>query len=91
MGFWLQYFSIVFLNYFLHVLSDTVTYFDCFPVDYGAQNVVFGEVFVNDFEEFFANVGFEACIKGGIVPNDVSFPVSFRALHTCALILEFGG
>ena len=53
-----QYFLIVRADYCAHVRCTTVADFDSLSIYYFAERVVFGKVFVNQFEEFSADVCF---------------------------------
>ena len=52
------YFSVVVCHYSLHVLSAAIANFYCPSIYYLTEWVVSGEVFVNEFQKFFAYVCF---------------------------------
>ena len=62
-----------------HVLGTAVANFYAMFVEYLVESIVLGEVFLYQFEEGSANIGFYILAVWGIVPNDVSLSVASRS------------
>ena len=55
-------------NYACHVLQTTITYFNIIPIEQIVIFKVFWEVFVQESQKYFTNVGLRAGVKQWIKP-----------------------
>ena len=70
-------FVVVGFYYGGHIVHAAVAKFDCVSVDYPAELVFFGEVFVDEAQELFADVGGDVLTVRGVEPSYVPFPLPF--------------
>ena len=69
-------FLVVLIDDGFHVLRTAVANFYVIFVEYLVESMMLGEVFLYQFEEGSANIGFYILVVWGIVPNDVSLSVA---------------
>ena len=65
-----------------HIFHAAVANFDCVSVENLVEFVFLGEVFIDELEETFCNIGLDIFAVWRVEPYYLSFPISFprRAL-----------